>query len=49
MLYAYDDEDNAPMIDTVEMNCTLIFKTLEDLGFSKEEAQRIRKENEPYG
>ena len=49
MLYAYDDEDNAPMIDMVEMNYTLIFRTLEELGFSKEEAIAIRKEKELYG
>lgn len=49
MLYAYDDEDNAPMIDPVETNYTLVWKTLEELGFTKEEAKRIRKEKEQYG
>ena len=49
MLYAYDDEDNAPMIDFVETDQRLVCKTLEELGFSKEEVRRIRKEKEQYG
>ena len=49
MLYAYDDEDNAPMIDVIETNQNIVWKTLEELGFTKEEVKRIRKEKELYG
>ena len=34
MLYAYDDEDNAPMIDFFfEPDKRYVYKTLSDLGF----------------
>lgn len=46
MLYAYDDEDNAPMIDFIEPGQRLVCKTLEELGFTKDEIQRIRREKE---
>ena len=49
MLYAYDDEDNAPMIDTFESQQGFVWKTLEELGFTKEEVQAIRREKELYG
>ena len=35
MLYAYDDEDNAPMIDFFfEPDKRYVYKTLADLGFT---------------
>ena len=35
MLYAYDDEDNAPMIDFFfEPDKRYVYKTLDELGFT---------------
>ena len=36
MLYAYDDEDNAPMIDFfLEPGKNYVYKTLAELGFTE--------------
>ena len=44
----YDDEDNVPMMCVIESTQTLTCKTLEDLGFTKDEARMIRANKEPY-
>lgn len=42
----YDDEDNAPMNESVDTKITFVWKTLEDLGFTKSEVKAIRSEKE---
>lgn len=45
MLYAYDDEDNAPMIDYFfEPEKNYVYKTMAELGFTEKPKPQTRGE-----
>ena len=44
MLYAYDDEDNAPMIDFFEPEKNYVYKTMAELGFPDKPKPQTRGE-----